>query len=135
MDTINTYLEIKAVYPPMKHCFFAFNNQQFADGKAQSGILHDEKIYHVGSGLYGTKNGLEAYMRGIDENLARIPKECNPQDVYEYEFDNHECRFIHDDTAAIKLVTSYFGEDIAKTVKRHGGCICTNINDLFNDRL
>ncbi len=131
MNTIKTYLEIKAAYPPMNRCFFAFNNQQFDDGKVKSGISSDEKIYHAGAGLYGTKDGLEAYMNGIDANLARIPKECNPQDVYEYEFDNHECHYMHDDTEAIKLVVSYFGEDVAKTVKRHGGCVCANIDDLF----
>jgi hypothetical protein len=131
MKTTATYVKIKEIYPPMNRCFFAFNKQQFDEGKTQSGIMSGEKIYSAAAGLYGTDDGLSAYMKGIDGILTRIPKECDPQDVYEYEFDNHECHFIHDDTSAIKLVTAYFGEEVAKTVNRHKGCVCAGIDNLF----
>lgn len=132
MSTVDKYVKIKEAYPPMVRCFFAFSDKQFGEGKIKSGILPDEKIYAAGAGLYGTRDGLDAYMKGIDDNLARIPKECNPQDVYDYEFNNHECGYLHDDTEAIKLVTSYFGEELAKTVNRRSGCVCADIDELFN---
>jgi hypothetical protein len=131
MSTTKKYIEIKDTQPPMKRCFFAFNNKQFEEAKARVGISPDEQVYHAGLGLYGTKDGIDAYLKAVDGNSARIPKECDPQDVYEYEFDNHECRFVGDDMEAIKLVVSYFGEDAAKTVKRHNGCALMDIENLF----
>ena len=130
MSTREKYIEIKSTYPLMGKCFFAFSNEQFAEGKAKAGIGADEKICNYGTGLYGTREGIEAYLKGIDANLARIPKECNPQDVYDYEFANHECGYLNDDTEAMRLVVSYFGEEVAATVQRRDGWAA--IDELFN---
>lgn len=129
MNTTQVYISIKGTYPEMHECFFAFGNEQFEQGKRLARIPDDAKIYHAGAGLYGTNDGLTRYFKELDGILARIPKECNPQDVYNYEFDNHECDYQQNDADAIKLVVSYFGEEIAKTVERC--CACTKINDLF----
>lgn len=131
MSTIPIYRKIRETYPPMWQCFYAFGNEQFARNKKAAGIADDAKLYHAGAGLYGTKEGLDKFMKGIDDNLALIPKECNPQDVYDYEFDNFECGYINDDTQAIKLVVSFFGEEVAKTVKRRESCHLADIDDLF----
>jgi len=56
----------------------------------------------------------------------------NQKNIYDYEFGNYECDYIGDDTEAIKLVVSYFGEERAKTVKRKNGCAISNIDNLFN---
>lgn len=127
--SISKYLEIKKTFPPMIECFYAFNEKQFVENREKAGISPDKKIYAYNGGLYGTKNGITNYLKDIDENLARIPKECNPQQVYNFEFDNHECKHSGEDTEVIKLVVSYFGEEVAKTVKRR--CAYVNIDDLF----
>lgn len=115
MSTVDKYVKIKEIYPPMVRCFFAFSDKQFGEGKTKSGILPDEKIYAAGAGLYGTRDGLDAYMKGIDDNLARIPKECNPQDVYDYEFNNHECGYLHDDV--VILLMPFMSDNPAMVLK------------------
>lgn len=120
------YGELKNIEIPIDGCFYAFSNQQFAEGLKKLGIsLEDAKkmIYRGDYGLYGTREGLTAYRAAIKENSARITAECDPQEVYDYEFYNHECGCINDDTEAMKLVIAYFGEDKARTVRRMHGYV------------
>lgn len=119
-NTKKTYWEIRECQPELHECFFAFNNEQFDEGKKKANISEDKKIYSSSrySGLYGTKEGLEQFFADLNAIIARIPKECDPQDVYDEEFDNHECGYVCDDTEAIELVVAFFGEERAKTVRR-----------------
>ena len=94
----------------------------------EAGIGEDEKIYQDSYGLYGTKEGLEAVYTFYEERSKRIAEECNPQDVYDYEWANHECMITYDDEEAIQIVIDLFGEEKAKTVKRrYAQCIIGNI--------
>jgi hypothetical protein len=128
MSTKEKYIEIKNTRPEMHKCFFAFGNEQFEEGKAKAGILPDEEVFHYRAGLYGTKEGLKEYVKSLAAINARIPKECDPQDVYDYEYANHECGNMGDDTEAINLVVAYFGKR-AGTVMRQNGWV--DIDDLF----
>jgi hypothetical protein len=110
-------------------CFFAFSNEQLTEGLKKFN-LKKEDIRNGGMGLYGTVEGMKKIMSFYDEQSKRIGEECDPQIVYDYEFGNHECGYTHDDTKAIKLVVSYFGEEKAKLVKRHNGCSVSKIEDL-----
>jgi hypothetical protein len=117
-STTKRYMEITDEQAPLNKCFFAFSKCQFEQGKAEAGIRDDEKIYQDNYGLYGTKEGLEAVYAFYEERSKRIAAECNPQDVYDYEWANHECMITYDDEEAIQIVIDLFGEDRAKTVKR-----------------
>jgi hypothetical protein len=130
MSTIDNYVKLKDTYPEMRKCFFAFGKEQFEEGKAKAGILPGEEVFHYRAGLYGTKEGLKEYFKELAAIRARIPKECDPQEVYDYEFANHECGFVHEDTDAIKVVAACFGEEAAKTVKRRYDW--ASIDELFN---
>jgi len=125
------YEEIKdtQVNPYTYSCFFAFGYKQFEEEKIKAGIPDEEKIYSAGFGLYGTKEGIQEYFKAIDNESYRIAQECDPQEVYDYEFDNHECGYKEDDAEAIKIVVGYFGKEKAKNVIRRYACM--DIEELF----
>lgn len=114
---MNTYQELKEKQPAMINYFFAFGNTQFAENRKKAG-LEDIKIYSAGNGLYGTQEGLNRLYSFYEDNRKEIAEKCNPQDAYDYEFDNHECEYVGDDEEAIKLIISYFGNEKAKQVER-----------------
>ena len=81
--------------PPMRNCFYAFGEWQFHEGLKKFGLEEGFKdgtvrICHAGSGLYGTKEGLDEYFQALRERTAadraQIREKCTPQDVYEVEF-------------------------------------------------
>ncbi len=111
------YQEIKNMQPTLKDCFFAFSEEQMKIG-IEKFNLHDKKVYSGGMGLYGTKEGIKALMLDYDRLSAEITNKCDPQEVYNYEFYNHECSYTCEDTEAMQLVISYFGIEKAKTIKR-----------------
>lgn len=54
-----------------------------------------------------------------DDKAGGNPKECDPQEVYFYEYNNHECMIAWDgDKEAYDLIVGYWGEEVAKTIKR-----------------
>nr|DAW63988.1 MAG TPA: hypothetical protein [Caudoviricetes sp.] len=125
--TLKRYLELteqKSNVPLDKFgVFVAFNKKQFDEGYAgivKSGQVKDgEKIYHLFGGCYGTRDGytrLCAYYDGIDEI---IKSECDPQEVYFYEYNNYECCIASDgDHDAMKELIMTFGKDAVLKVKR-----------------
>lgn len=104
--------------PPAGEYFWAFDMEQFKR-QIKDKHLEDKKLYRVGYSLYGTHEGieaLEAYYASIKE---RIRTECNPQEVYFYECNNFEYMYNWDgDEEAIKLILDYWGEDVARGIKR-----------------
>jgi len=100
-------------------CFWAYDQKQFDEGLARIGKPKD-KIYRYGNGLFGTHDGFMRYMDYLDKKNERIKEECDPQEVYFDEFNNHECMLDWDgDTAAIELMMDIFGDEVAKSLKRY----------------
>lgn len=100
------------------NCFFAFGREQFEDEKKRIPLKEGEKIVAAGLGLYGTKEGLHKFFDAQDEITARIRKECDPQEVYFYEYNNHECMVNGDDQNAYDIVERIWGDAIAKEIVR-----------------
>ena len=123
MSTTQLYKTILKEQPTLDKCFFAFSNKQFEEGRIKAGIGEDEKINQSEYGLFGTKEGLDETFKFYEEQRKRIAAECNPQDVYNYEWNNHECMITYDDEDAIRIVVDYFGVEAAKTVKRKYGYV------------
>lgn len=104
--------------PPAGEYFWAFSTEQFKQ-QLKAKKLEGKPLCRVGGGLYGTHEGieaLEAYYASVSE---RIRAECNPQEVYLYECNNHEYMYNLDgDEEAIKIIMQYWGEDVARTIRR-----------------
>jgi hypothetical protein len=111
------YIKLKEEHAPCIDCFFAFSQGQMEKGIKEHN-LEGKKIYSAGYGLYGTDEGIKNYLGFYGERSKRIAEQCEPQEVYNYEFDNHECSYTNDDSEAIGIVIGYFGAERAKEVKR-----------------
>ena len=100
--------------------FFAFTKKQFQEGMDK--LPEDAKnlkIYQFGGVGFGTKRAIDATCKQEDEIYKRIVNECDPQEVYYYEYNNYEsCISWSGDENAIRKVMSYFGEEVARTIKR-----------------
>lgn len=124
--TVDRYRELKQERPNDNEfgIFFAFGQEQFDRGLAgriASGhIKKGEKIMHWGAGLYGTKEEIDRYFRWFDEVDLRIKAECDPQEIYFYEYNNHESQISWDgDEMAIKTIARIWGLEVAHTIKRY----------------
>lgn len=101
-------------------CFFAFSNQQFAEGlKKIRPLKEGEKLVSVGAGMYGTRDGVDKFFAAYDEIDALVKQECDPQEVYFYEFNNHESMISWDgDAEPYKIIVRIWGEEIANGIVR-----------------
>ena len=131
--TIQRYIELKKEEPDSRKygVFFAFGDDQFKQGmdmlKSKGYLKEGEKVCSVGAGMYGVRKEIDRYFEFFEQRGKKIAKECNAQEVYFYEWNNHECMYADDDEV-VKLIVSYFGKETAHQVKRVG---CgTDINIL-----
>jgi hypothetical protein len=107
------YSEAKQFNPSMKECFFAFSNSQFEEGKAKA-IPEGAKVLSANHGLYGTDEGITNFMEELSQLKQTIIDNCDPQDVYNYEFGNHECGYTGNDQEALDIVHSFFPDAVVK---------------------
>ena len=69
--------------------------------------------------MIGTRSGIRGILEFYDKRDKQISQECDAQEVYFYEYNNHECCYGWEgDAPAYELIVDYFGEDVAKTIKR-----------------
>lgn len=136
-QTIARYIEIRSGHPNIERfgCFFAFGNKQYDENLAAAiragRIKEGEKLYYhpTVSGLHGTAEGIAAFLKAYDDRDAAIPVECDPQEVYFYEWNNHETMYSWDgDVDAIRIIISYFSVDVARSLLRFSPC---NIDKLL----
>lgn len=137
--TIVQYREIRNTHPRAEDhaCFFAFGQEQFdynLSAAIRAGRIRegDKIVYHPHfSGLYGTEEGIRSFLAFYSNQEKAIPLECDPQEVYFYEFNNHESQIAWDgDLDAIRLVMDYFGVDAARSIKRF--CASCSIDDIIS---
>lgn len=114
---MSNYYKLKEQQPELVDCFFAFSDSQYKEGLEKRN-LQGKKIFKADGGLFGTQEGIQKLYDDYEAISKEITEKCDPQEVYDYEFINHECSYVGDDEEAIKIVVSYFGDERAKEVKR-----------------
>lgn len=115
MTKYKDLLDVLLEFP--QECFFAFDDTQFNEAIKERN-LNIEDIKSCGNGLYGTIGGIKQFISNVKEKDKRISKECTPQEVYDYEFANHECGYVGDDREAFEIVLYYFDPVVALGVQR-----------------
>lgn len=124
--TVKRYREIKDQHPDADECgvFFAFSNQQFSEGYKhliELGHIKDgDKIIRGVAGAFGTKEGLDKFYKFYEDRDTPIKQECDPQEVYFYEYNNRESMIAWDgDLEAIKIIIDIWGADVARKIIRY----------------
>jgi len=100
--TLKRYKELSEQHAPAKGWFAAFSDKQFSEGLSDL-----------------ISKGLKAMVDFYRERDKRIAEECDPQEVYCVEFNNHECMIAYDgDLEAMRLCIDLFGADRCQSIKR-----------------
>jgi hypothetical protein len=118
-QTIDEYHKLKYEnHAPEGEYFFAFSDKQFEEGMKR---CNGKKIYRAKYGLFGTKEGLDKYFEYYNNKDKVIAERCNPQEVYYWEYNNHECMFdpYEGDAEPMRLIIDTWGEDIARKINRY----------------
>lgn len=125
-QTINRYTELKSQHPDALEydMFFAFNNEQFAEGYAKlierGSIKEGDKVCSYGAGMYGKSGSYQKMSEFYEDRNKKIAEECDPQEAYFYEFNNYESSINYEgDTEAIKRIIDIWGADVASKIKRY----------------
>lgn len=121
--TIERYRQLKdePINKSYKGVFFAFDEKQFKEGKERVKHLlsEGEKIISFGGGGYGVRKYVDAMFEEYANARKRIANECDPQEVYVYEYNNYECMYsFSGDLDAIECIIRTFGEDVARKIVR-----------------
>ena len=103
--------------------FFAFNNQQFEEGYARlvkDGFIKEgDKVTRGHYGMFGVFSEMLRYIDWYKEKDKIVAEQCDPQEVYWFEWQNHECNIDWDgDRPAMEKVINIFGIERAKKIKR-----------------
>lgn len=100
--------------------FFAFDTEQFQQGlkRIEKYKQEGDKLIRCDFGMFGYKRVIEEWDKRIKSIDKKIAEECDPQEVYCYEWNNHECMYdFEGDYTVYNIIKHIFGDD-AKTIRR-----------------
>ena len=93
------------------HCngiFYAFSEEQFELGMKICGYDKNTKLVQDGMGGYGTKEAFDERHEFFNAVEEEIRQKCTPDEVFEFEYWNHECGYTYDYSEALEITRSYF---------------------------
>lgn len=69
--------------------------------------------------MFGSREGLLKFHRFYNRRNFLIAEECDPQEVYFYEYNNHECMYSWEgDKEALDVIREYWGDETAEQIDR-----------------
>jgi len=103
--------------------FFAFSNEQFAEGAKKHPLKESEKYLSIGAGGYMPKHNLETFEKGVEEIEKTFKAQIKEFKMREkhilYELNNHECFYTGDITTAVDaLGEDYTAEECNAVLKK-----------------
>ena len=126
--TIKRYNELKydkGAHPDASQygVFFAFSDKQFDEGYnslVKRGYIKDgDKVKKAVAGLFGTFEEIKRFYEFYRERDELVKAECDPQEVYFYEYNNYECMYSYEgDQEAYNAVADIWDKDIANKLYR-----------------
>lgn len=124
--TVSHYKELRDSQSKMlpseeEGIFFAFDEYGFKEGlkRINKHKQEGDVLRRSFGGMFGFERCFRAWNERIHKIDAQIAEECDPQEVYCYEWNNHECMYDWEgDTNAFNIIRDIFGEEIAGTIKR-----------------
>lgn len=135
--TIDRYKALKYdEQPPKGNYFWAFDRNQLAAGymrlKESGAVSEPNQLVKAGGGLFGTRQALHDLHMWEIKRGARIADECDPQEVYLYEYNNHESFISWDgDLEPIMIIISIWGYEVAQKIERLS--ITKTIEQIINE--
>ena len=95
-------------------------------------LENGEKLMMFKAGCYGTKDGVKRLVAFYKDMRERIANECQPYEIYCYEYNNHESFISWDgDMGAIMIIVEIFGVETAKKIQRFSPVY--SIDELLKD--
>lgn len=122
--TIDRYKALKYdEQPPCGNYFWAFDRKQLAAGymrlKESGAVSEPNQLVNAGGGLFGTPKAIDNLRMWEIKRGARIADECDPQEVYLYEYNNYESFISWDgDLEPIMIIISIWGYEVAQKIER-----------------
>lgn len=126
--TVERYQEITSKHPNSEEygIFWAFSNKQFEEGYkmlVNKGFIKEgDKVKRVSamSGMFGASFELiKKFFDFYANNDKLIAAECDPQEIYFYECNNHEYMYDWDgDAEPLRIVYNIWGREVAEKIHR-----------------
>lgn len=119
-STIERYieLEMKQYNYSNPEIFIAFTKEDLEDKAEQRG-LDLQEVFHFRYGICGTEKGYKQYLDDMKAIRKSIAAECNPQEVYYYEWNNHECHInLEGDLEPANIIRRIWGKETLAKINR-----------------
>lgn len=88
--------------------FYAFSKEQFEKGMKECGYKKSGHLLKDGMGGFGTKEAFDERRRFYKEVEKEIRLNCTPDEIFEFEWWNHECGYTYDYSEALAITRDYF---------------------------
>lgn len=126
-QTIDTYYRLRWKEQPDLEAmgiFCAFSEKQFDEGVKsliKRGFIKDVSELRSGiANTFGAPGSFKKMYAAYDEISRRIKKECDPQEVYFWEFNNHETPYgWGGDIEVMRIIVDTWGYETAIGLKRY----------------